>query len=198
MIWLLILVFVFAFVMGLLQIPIWLMYGVLAVMIIFFFIRNPLVFGKDPEKMMAYLKKSKASHLQFLYHFFHGDLSAAEHVMRNIRSKKAKQGSELMLLMERKEYEQAKDLLEKMSGHKTKWYALSDIAIQEEDAAAFKHYKEKIHDTFLLNMLEVDQAVFDGKKQEAVVLLENMIPRLRGYKLLAAVQVRKKILEGKV
>lgn len=198
MIWLLILVFVFAFVMGLLQIPIWLMYGVLAVMIIFFLIRNPLVFGKDPEKMIAYLKKSKAPHLQFLYHFFHGDLSAAEPVMRNIRSKKAKQGSELMLLMERKEYEKAKDLLEKMSGHKTKWYALSDIAIQEEDADAFKQYKEKIHDTFLLNMLEVDQAVFDGKKQEAVALIENMIPRLRGYKLLAAVQVRKKILEGKV
>jgi hypothetical protein len=51
--------------------------------------------------------------------------------------------------------------------------------------------KEKINDTFLLNMLEVDQAVFDGKKEEAVALLENMIPKLRGYKLLTAVQVRK-------
>jgi hypothetical protein len=47
---------------------------------------------------------------------------------------------------------------------------------------------------FLLNMLEVDKAVFDGKKQEAVALLESMIPGLRGYKLLTAVRVRKKIL----
>ncbi|WP_342043811.1 hypothetical protein [Bacillus sp. OTU2372] len=198
MIWFLLLVFVFALVMGYFQVPIWIMYVVLAVMIIFFLIRNPLLFGKDPEKMLAYLKKSKAAHLQFLYHFLQGNLSAAEHALGNIRSKKAKLSSELMLLRERKEYGKAKDLLSKMSGHKTKWYALSDIAIQEEDAESFKQYKEKINDTFLLNMLEVDQAVFDGKRKEAVALLENMIPKLRGYKLLTAVQVRKQILEGKI
>ena len=45
-------------------------------------------------------------------------------------------------------------------------------------------------------MLEVDQAVYDGKKKEAVALLGNMIPKLRGYKLLTAVQYRKQILEG--
>ncbi|MCL6573222.1 MAG: hypothetical protein K6T88_16315 [Bacillus sp. (in: Bacteria)] len=95
MIWLLL--HVFALVMGYLQVPIWFMYGVLAVMSIFFLIRNPLVFGKDPEKMMAYLKKSKAQHLQFLYHFLNRDLSAAEHGMGKIRSKKAKQVSELAL-----------------------------------------------------------------------------------------------------
>ncbi|WP_335575201.1 hypothetical protein [Neobacillus vireti] len=46
--------------------------------------------------------------------------------------------------------------------------------------------------------MEVDQAVFDRKRKEAVALLENMIPKLRGYKLLTAVQVRKQILEGKI
>ena len=85
-----------------------------------------------------------------------------------------------------------------MGGHKTKWYALSDIAINEGDVEAFKQNKEKITDTFFLNMLEVDQAVYDGKKVEAVALLDNMIPKLRGYKLLTAVQYRKKILEGKL
>ena len=198
MIWLLLLVFIFALVMGFFQVPIWIMYGVLVVMIVFFFIRNPLVFGKDPEKMVAYLKKSKAPQLQFLYHFLQGDLSAAEQGIGKIRSKKAKQHSELMLLRERKEYGKAKDLLAKMSVHKTKWYMLADIAIQEEDADSIKQYKEKINDAFLLNMLEVDQTVYDGKKDEAVALLEKMIPKLRGYKLLSAVQLRKQILEGKV
>ncbi|MEH7082521.1 hypothetical protein V7139_07260 [Neobacillus drentensis] len=47
-------------------------------------------------------------------------------------------------------------------------------------------------------MLEVDQAVDDGKKDEAVGLLDSMIPKLRGYKLLTAVQYRKHILEGRV
>ena len=198
MIWLMLLVFIFALVMGFFQVPIWIMYGVLVVMIVFFFIRNPLVFGKDTEKMVAYLKKSKAPQLQFLYHFLQGDLSAAEQGIGKIRSKKAKQHSELMLLRERKEYGKAKDLLAKMSVHKTKWYMLADIAIQEEDADSIKQYKEKINDAFLLNMLEVDQAVYDGKKDEAVALLEKMIPKLRGYKLLSAVQLRKQILEGKV
>lgn len=198
MIWLLLLVFIFALVMGFFQVPIWIMYSVLVIMIVFFFIRNPLVFGKDPEKMVAYLKKSKAPQLQFLYHFLQRDLSAAEQVIGNIRSKKAKQHSELMLLRERKEYGKAKELLAKMSVHKTKWYMLADIAIQEEDPDSIKQYKEKINDAFLLNMLEVDQAIYDGKKDEAVALLENMIPKLRGYKLLTAVQLRKQILEGKV
>lgn len=198
MVWFLLVVFVIALVMGFFQVPIWIMYGVFAVMIIFIFIRNPLVFGKDPEKIMAYIKKSKAPHLQFLNHFLQGDLSAAEQGLEKIRMKKAKQGSELMLLMERKEYGKAKELLANMSGHKTKWYALSDIAIQEEDAESHKKYRGKINDRFLLKMLEVDQAVFEGKEKEAVVLLENMIPTLRGYKLLTAVQAHKQILKEKI
>ncbi|TWE01939.1 hypothetical protein FB550_105311 [Neobacillus bataviensis] len=194
MIWFLLLVFVFALVMGYFQVPIGIMYGILAVMIIFFLIRNPLVFGKDPEKMLAYLKKSKAAHLQFLFHFLQGNLSClGEYPLEKSATKLG-----IDALRERKEYGKAKVLLSKMSGHKTKWYALSDIAIQEEDTESFKQYKEKINDTFLLNMLEVDQAVFDGKRKEAVALLENMIPKLRGYKLLTAVQVRKQILEGKI
>jgi hypothetical protein len=46
-------------------------------------------------------------------------------------------------------------------------------------------------------MLEVDQAVYDGKKDQAVALLDNMIPKLRGYKLLTA-DHRTQILEGRV
>jgi len=164
----------------------------------FFLFRNPLLFGKDAEKMMTYLKKSKAPYLQFLYLFLQGDLSAAEQAMEKIRSKKSKRNSELMLLMERKQYEKTKELLTQMDGHKTKWYALADIAINEGDVEAFKQNKAKITDTFFLNMLEVDQAVYDGKKEEAVALLENMIPKLKGYKLLTAFQYRKQILEGRV
>ncbi|MEH7378652.1 hypothetical protein, partial [Neobacillus drentensis] len=85
-----------------------------------------------------------------------------------IRSKKSKRNSELMLLMERKQYGKAKELLTQMGGHKTKWYVLSDIAINEGDIEAFKQNKEKITDTFFLKMLDVDQAVNDGKKEEAV------------------------------
>ncbi|WP_144549690.1 hypothetical protein [Bacillus sp. X1(2014)] len=149
MIWFLLLIVLFAFMMGFFQVPIWIMYSILVVVLILILFRNPLLFGKDAEKIMAYLKKSK-------------------------------------------------ELLREMGGHKTKWYALSDIAINEGDVEAFKQYKAKITDTFFLNMLEVDQAVYDGKKDEAVGLLDSMIPKLRGYKFLTAVQYRKHILEGRV
>lgn len=198
MIWFLLLVVLFAFLMGFFQVPIWIMYGVLVVVLILILYRNPLIFGKDAEKIMAYLKKSKAPYMQFLYHFLNGNLSAAEQVRGKIRSKKSKRSSELMLLMERKQYGKAKELLREMAGHKTKWYALSDIAINEGDVDAFKQYKAKITDTFFLNMLEVDQAVYVGKKEEAVRLLDSLIPKLRGYQLLTAVQYRKHILEGRV
>ncbi|SMQ81544.1 hypothetical protein SAMN05444673_4371 [Bacillus sp. OV166] len=198
MIWFLLLVVLFAFLMGVFQVPIWLMYGILIVVFIYFLFRNPLLFGKDAERMMAYLKKSKAPHLQFLYQFLQGDLSASEQAMEKIRSKKAKRNSESMLLIERKQYGKAKELLSLMGEHKTKWYALADIAINEDDVEAFKQNKAKIKDTFFLNILDVDQAVYDGKKEEALTLLDNMIPKLRGYKLLTAVQHRKQIIEGRV
>ncbi|MBU8919274.1 hypothetical protein BGM25_24875 [Bacillus sp. FJAT-29953] len=198
MIWILVLVFLFAFLMGVFQVPIWIMFGVLAVAVVFILLRNPLIFGKDAEKMMVYLKKSKSPHLHFLYHYLHGNLPAAEQAMGKIRSKKLKQNSELMLLMEHKQYEKAKELLSKMASHKTKWYTLADIAINEGDNASFKQYKDKIADTFFIKILEVDQAVYDGKKEEAVALLDKMLPNLRGYKLLTAFQYRKQILEGRV
>jgi hypothetical protein len=47
-------------------------------------------------------------------------------------------------------------------------------------------------------MLEVDQVVYDGNREEAVAMLEAMIPKLKGYKLLSAVQYRKHIQEGRI
>jgi hypothetical protein len=198
MIWFFLLVFLFAFLMGIFQVSIWIMYVVLVVVVVFLFVRNPLLFGKDPEKTLEYLKKSKSPQYQFLYHALNEDFAAAQQLMGKIRSKKFKQSCELMLLMERKEYGKAKELVTKMSDNKTKWYSLADIAINEGDDASLKHNKAKLTDTFYLCMLEVDQSVYGGKKEEAVTRLDRMIPRLRGYKLLSAYQYRKQILEGKI
>jgi hypothetical protein len=198
MIWFLLILFIFGLVMGLFHVPVWIVYSVVGVMLVIFMVRNPLLFGKDTEKMEAYLKKSKAPFYQFLYHFLQGDLSAAEQAMGKIRSKKSKRIAESMLLMERKQYGKAKELLQQMSGLKTKWYALSEIAIHENDPEAFEQHKAKLSDTYFLHMLNVDREVHNEKKEEAIALLDNMIPKLRGYKLLSAVQYRKQILEGRV
>jgi ABC-type transport system involved in cytochrome bd biosynthesis fused ATPase/permease subunit len=198
MIWFLLFVFVFALLMGILQVPIWIMYVVLILMVIFILLRNPLLFGKDADKIMEHLKKSKAPYMKFLYHFLQGELLEAEHAAGKIRSKKTRLYSEIMLLMERKQYDKAKELLAQMGGHKTKWYALADIAINEGNVEAFKQNKERITDTFFLHMLEIDKAVYEGKKEEAVKMLENIIPTLRGYKLLTVVQYRKQILNGRI
>ncbi|MDQ1000376.1 ABC-type transport system involved in cytochrome bd biosynthesis fused ATPase/permease subunit [Neobacillus niacini] len=198
MIWFLLFSFVLAILMGIFQVPIWIMYVVLILMFLIVLSRNPLIFGKDAEKIMEYLKKSKAPYMQFLYYFLQGDLLEAERAAGKIRSKKTRLYSECMLLMERKQYEKAKELLAQMGGQKTKWYALADIAIKEGDVEAFKQNKERIKDTFFLQMLVVDQAIYEGKKEEADKLLENMIPRLKGYKLLTVVQYRKQISNGRI
>lgn len=198
MIWLLLLVIIFAFLMGFFQVSIWIMYSVLVVVIVFFLFRIPLLFGRDTEKMMNFLKKSKRPYMQFLYYLLNNDLPTAEKAMGNIRSGKMKRLAEIMLLMEQKQFGKAKELSGQMGENKSKWYVLANIAMYEGDAAALKQYQEKIKDPFLLKMLEVDQAVCDGKKEAAVAMLEAMIPTLRGFKLLSAVQFRKRIQEGRV
>ena len=85
-----------------------------------------------------------------------------------------------------------------MGDNNFKWYALAFIAVSEGDAEAHKQHKEKIKDIFLLKMLEVDKAVYDGKREEAVAMLEAMIPKLKGYKLLSIVQFLKQIQEGRI
>ncbi|MFZ7946795.1 hypothetical protein [Neobacillus sp. 19] len=198
MIWLLLFVLIFAFLMGFFQVSIWIMYSVVVVVIVFFLFRIPLLFGRDTEKMMNFLKKSKRPYMQFLYYLLNNDLPTAEKAIGNIRSGKMKRLAETMLLMEQKQFGKAKELSGQMGENKSKWYVLANIAMYEGDAAALKQYQEKIKDPFLLKMLEVDQAVCDGKKEEAVAMLEAIIPTLRGFKLLSAVQFRKRIQEGRV
>ncbi|MFF2448284.1 hypothetical protein ACFVSW_14385 [Neobacillus sp. NPDC058068] len=199
MIWFLLIVFIFALLMGVFQVPIWIMYSsVMAVILVFFLIRNPLLFGRDTKKMMTFLKKSKKPYLQFLYHFLNYDLSEAEKAMGKIRFGKLKKIAEMMLLLEQKQFGKAKELLRQIGENNAKWYALAYIAMSEGDAEALKQHKEKIKDIYLLKTLEVDQAVYDGKREEAVVMLEAMIPKLKGFKLLSAVQFLKQIQEGRI
>jgi hypothetical protein len=198
MIWFLLLVLIFAFLIGFFQIPIWIMFSGVAVMLVFSLIRNPLLFGRDTEKIIAYLKKSRRPYMQFLYHFGNYDLPEAEKEMGKIRSEKSKRIAEMMLRMEQKQFGKAKELLRQMGGNNSKWYALAYIAMSEGDTEAFKQQKEKIKDNFLLKTLEVDQVVYDGNREEAVAMLEAMIPKLKGFKLLSAVLYRKHIQEGRI
>ncbi len=171
---------------------------VVAVMFVFFLIRNPLLFGRDTEKMMTFLKKSKRPYFQFLYHFLNYDLSEAEKAMGKIRSGKLKRIIEMMLLIEQKQFGKAKELLGQIGENNAKWYSFAYIAMSESDTEALKQHKEKIKDIYLLKTLDVDQAIYDGKREEAVAMLDAMIPKLKGYKLLSAVQFRKQIQEGRV
>ncbi|WP_066309955.1 hypothetical protein [Bacillus sp. FJAT-29814] len=198
MIWFLLIVLIMAFLMGFFQVPILIMYGILAVLFIIFLMRNPLLFGKDPEKMLATLRKSKRPFFQFLYHFLDFNWPEAEKAIERIRPGSSKTMAEIMLLLEQKQYGRAKELLSQMRENKSKWYAFAYIAINEDDVEAFKQHKGKIKDHFLLKTLEVDQAVHDGRRDEAIAMLEAIIPKLRGLKLLSSVRFHKQIQEGRI
>jgi hypothetical protein len=106
--------------------------------------------------------------------------------------------TELMLFMERKQFEQAKELLAQICETKTKWFATAYIALYENDTELFRQSKDKLTDIFLLQSLEVEQALLEGERDRAVAILDAMIPKLKGYKLLTMVQFRKHILEGTI
>lgn len=198
MIWYLLIVVIITALMGFFQVPIWLMYSILLVLLLVNMLRNPLLFGRNPDKIMSFLKKSKRPYLQYLYHVMNYDFPEAEKAIQGIKSEKSKRMAELMLFMERKQFGQAKELLAQIGETKTKWFATAYIALYENDAELFRQNKDKITDIFLLQSLEVEQAVLEGKRDEAVAMLDAMIPKLKGYKLLAMVQFRKHILDGTI
>jgi hypothetical protein len=59
MIWYLLVVVILAALMGFFQVPIWIVYCILFILLMAKILQNPLLFGRDPDKIMTFLKKSK-------------------------------------------------------------------------------------------------------------------------------------------
>ena len=194
MFWFFIVIFFADLILGFTQSPIW---AVILVNLIIFGIYMyksfyPVIFEENPEKIMDFLKNSKHPYYQFYYYFYMDQLEEAENKLHKIKSPNHRQLNEVNLLIKREQYEEAKEKANSLK--KYKWYLLAAIAIEQGDRESYKVYKEKEKDPFYRKILEMEEMVREGKKEQVIIKLDNMLPKLRGFKLLSLTYYKKDLL----
>lgn len=193
MIWVYVGLFFVSLLMGIFDVPQWMFLLVfipysLAVLYLTLF---PVIFEKNPDKIMNYLKKSKHPHYQFTYHFFNDEFEAAEKDILKIRSKQLKTIDQIILMTRQDRFAEAKSLLPKLKDNMYKWYYSAVIALGENDLPAFNQYKGKVKDGYYQMVLEIEEKVHAGKILEAKTELEELMKRQRGLKLISALMYKK-------
>ncbi|MBU8878739.1 hypothetical protein BGM26_07010 [Bacillus sp. FJAT-29790] len=196
-IWLYVILFFTALVMGIFDVPQWIIniVFILFVFAILFILFYPILFEKNLNKIMKFLRKSKQPHYQFIYHMFNGDLQAAEKSIDRIRSKQLKLIDRIMLLVKQERFTDAKALIPQLKDSVYKWYYSAAIAIEEEDENTYENFKSRLKDPVYISWLEMEKMVRLGRKDEAFAMLDEQMKKLRGIKLLTAAQYKKELEE---
>ncbi|WP_079504908.1 hypothetical protein [Mesobacillus jeotgali] len=190
-----ILIFLADLLLGFMQAPVWAFILVNLIFLLLFMLKSfyPVVFEKDPEKIMNFMKNSKHPHFQFFYYFFNDRLEEAENKLNQIKSPFYRRLNEVNLLVKRKQFSEAEELARGLKDSMYKWYSLAGIAMEQGDRESYQKYKEKVRNPFYRRLLEMDEMVHDGKKEEVLAELDHMIPNLRGSKLLSVIQYKQDI-----
>ncbi|MBT2639835.1 hypothetical protein [Bacillus sp. ISL-39] len=196
MLWFFIGIFLADLLLGFLQAPVWLFILVNLVFIVVFMLKSfyPVLFEKNPEKIMDFMKKSKHPQFQFYYYFFNDELEEAEDKLQKMKSPFQQKLNHVNLLVKRKQYDLAEEMAKGLKDNMYKWYSLAGIAIEQGDRESYRKYKEKVRNPFYRRLLELDELVHDGKKEKVLNELEDMIPNLRGAKLLSVIQYKQDLL----
>ncbi|EIJ78315.1 hypothetical protein PB1_12164 [Bacillus methanolicus PB1] len=71
MVWLFLLLFIVSFFMGVFDVPQWIFLSVFIpfVLALLYMLYFPVLFERDVNKIMNFLRKSKQAHYQFIYHY---------------------------------------------------------------------------------------------------------------------------------
>jgi hypothetical protein len=197
LVWLYIALFLVALILGILDVPQWmflLIFIPFASGILYLTI-YPDLFSRDIEKVMSFLKNSKHPHYQFTYYFFNGELKEAEREIPKIRSKQIKTVDEIILLTRQGNFASAKKLLPALKDNVYKWYYGAMIAIHEGEQSEYKHYKRLVKDKTYLTFLDIEEKIREGKKGEALAMVEEQMKKHRGVKLLSAIHYKKEIVD---
>jgi hypothetical protein len=197
MVWFFIGLFLADLILGFMEAPVWLFILVNLVFILLFMFKSfyPVVFEKDPEKVMNFMKNLKHPHFQFFYYFFNDQLEEAESKMRQIKSPFYKKLNHVNLLVKRKQYDEAEEMAKGLKDNMYKWYSLAGIAIEQGDRESFWKYKGKVRNPFYRRLMELEEMVHDGKKETVLAELDEIIPKLRGSKLLSVIQYKKDLVK---
>ena len=196
MFWFFIGIFFADLLLGFMQAPVWLFILVNLVFLSVAMLKSfyPVLFEKDPDKIMTFMRKSKQPQFQFYYYFFNDQLEEAEDKLHKIKSPFYQKLNHVNLLIKRKQYDEAEEMASGLKDNMYKWYSLAGIAIEQGDRESYRNYKEKVRNPFYQRLLELEEMVHDGKKDMVLAELENMIPPLRGLKLLSVIQYKQDLL----
>lgn len=197
MVWFFIGIFLADLVLGFMQAPVWAFIVVNVIFIGVYMFKSfyPVLFEKNPEKVMSYLKNSKHPHFQFAYYFFNDELEEAENKLHQIKSPNYKRLNHVNLLAKRKQFAEAEEMAKGLKDNVYKWYTLAGIAIEQGDRELYQTCKEKVRDPFYRKLMEMEELVQDGEKEKAISELDHMIPGLRGSKLLSVIHYRQELLK---
>ncbi|WLR54537.1 hypothetical protein LC048_19235 [Mesobacillus subterraneus] len=196
MFWFFIGIFFADLVLGFMQAPLWQFILVNLVFIAAFMLKGfyPVLFEKDPDKIMTFMKKSKHPQFQFYYYFFQDQLEEAEDKLHKIKSPFYQKLNHVNLLIKRRQFDEAEEMARGLKDNMYKWYTLAGVAIEQGHRASFGEYKEKVRNPFYRRLLELEEMVHDGDKDKVLAELEDMIPNLRGVKLLSVIQYKQDLL----
>ncbi|ESU31927.1 hypothetical protein G3A_14020 [Bacillus sp. 17376] len=197
MFWFFIGIFFANLLLGLMQAQVWLVILVNLVIFLVSMFKSfyPVLFEKDPDKIMSFMKKSKQPQFQFYYYFFNDQLDEAEDKLHKIKSPFYQKLNHVNLLGKRKQYDEAEEMARGLKDNMYKWYSLAGIAIEQGNRESYRNYKEKVRNPFYRRLLELEEMVHDGKKEMVLAELESMIPNLRGLKLLSVIQYKQDLLK---
>ncbi|WP_318502853.1 hypothetical protein [Bacillus sp. T3] len=199
MVWLFTLLIFISFIMGLLNAPSWIMFIVFIIFIaaVMYMTLYPALYEKNIDKIMNYLKKSKNEHNQFLFHLYCGNLAEAEKAVKTIKNEQLQHFANMALLINQNKLTEAKKYLPKLMDNEFKSYYCAMLALKDNDLTTFEENLANIKDPLHRSYLDIEKLMHSGKKQEAFAMLEEQIRKLRGLKLLSAVQYKKE-MEQKV
>lgn len=199
MIFLFLLLFVFAFLAGLFDLPevyVGIVFG-LFILTYLYLALYPILFGKKVDKIIRALKKFKNPVYKFLYYMIQDEDSTAEKYLKKIRSPQRAYICKIMWLSKQDRFTEAMEVIPYIKEGKYKWYLTAGLALELDDFASYKENKQRIKDDMLLFYLEVEEVAKNGELKGAIEMLNKKNPSLRGMKLLTTVQ-QKKDLEKKL
>jgi hypothetical protein len=195
MVWLFVLLVLSSFFMGLLNAPQWVMFIVFILFVIgvMYITLYPVLYEKNINKILEFLKKSKNAHYHFLLNLYNGNIEEAEKALKGIKSEQLKYFAKIALLNYQNRFIDAKAYLSKLKESESKWYYSAAIALEENDLNTYEENLSFIKDPLNRSFLDIEVKMRSGEKQQALAMLEEHIRKLRGLKLLTAVQYKKEL-----
>lgn len=200
MTWLFVFLLVSSFLLGLFNAPMWMIFVVFVLFIggVMYLSLYPVLYEKKVDKILKFLQKSKNAHNQFLYYLYHGNLDKAAKAVKEIKNEQLQYYAKLALLDQQKMLMEGKTYLSKLKNGEYKAYYSAAIALEEGNFQEYQENLSSVKDQLNRSFLLIEEKVRAGETQQAMNTLDSLIRKLRGLKLLSAVQYKREIEQRRV